>query len=45
MLCLSENSFGSNDVEQLFLFYAPATNDITALCFGFALFFHLLSLL
>jgi len=29
MLCLSDDSFSSNDVEQLIPFYAPA-NDISA---------------
>jgi len=38
MLCLSDDSFSSNDVEQLIVFYAPA-NDITALFFLFS-FFH-----
>jgi len=30
MLCLSDDSFSGNDVEQLISFYAPA-NDIIAL--------------
>jgi len=38
MLCLSDDSFSSNDVEQLISFYAPA-NDITALLFLFHLYF------
>jgi len=37
ILCLSDDSFSSNDVEQLISFYAPA-NDITALFFHFFLF-------
>jgi len=40
MLCLSNDSFNSYDVEQLLFFYAPA-NDITAPFFIFILFIYL----
>jgi len=37
MLCLSDDSFSSNDVEQLIYFYAP-DNDIIALFYFYFIF-------
>jgi len=39
MLCLSDDSFSSNDVEQLISFYAAA-NDIIALFYFYFLIFY-----
>jgi len=38
MLCLSDDSFSSNGVEQLFSFYAPAITALFFVCFCFYLF-------
>jgi len=43
MLCLSDDSFSSNDDEQLISFYAPA-NDIIVLFLFYYFLFPLLSL-
>jgi len=39
MLCLSDDSFSSNDVEQLISFYAPANDIISLFYFYFLIFF------
>jgi len=41
MLCLSDDSFSSNDVEQLISFYAPALTALLFLILILILFLYL----